>query len=145
MHKSWLLIYGHALVVVITVLLETLTKSPCLQVEHAMYHKTVSVLITIDYRVPQMLHTLGCLRYSPPLDRHIRKRRDIESGHSWEVQLRGCSIWCVELLRREILHGCPNAQVNAILIDFFLYDMVKGVEGSDEPVIPHHRTKSIWY
>ena len=92
-----------------------------------------------------MLHALGCLRYSPPLDRHIREQKDIESGHSWEVQLRGCSIWCVELLRREILHRCPDARVNAILIDFFLYDMVKGVEGSDGLLIPHHRTKSIWY
>ena len=48
-------------------------------------------LSCIDYRVPQMLHTLGCLMYSPVLDNHIRQRRLIPFGHSWEVQLRGMS------------------------------------------------------
>ena len=92
-----------------------------------------------------MLHALGCLRYSPRLDCHIRGLKHIEHGHPWEVQIRGCSIWCVELLRREILRESPEAKVNAILIDFFLYDTVKGGKGHDIPTIPHHRTKSIWY
>lgn len=36
-----------------------------------------------------MLHSLGCLQYSPSLEHHIRQLLPIESGHSWEVQLRG--------------------------------------------------------
>lgn len=39
----------------------------------------------------------------------------------------------------------PDASVNAILIDFFLYDTVKERELSGEEQIPHHRTRSIWY
>ncbi len=118
--------------------------------------------LTLDYRIPQMLHTLSCLRYSPPLEYHIRQLRSIESGHSWEIQLRGrtsrppappklvtvrigCSIWCVELIRREIIRQHPEAQINAILIDFFLYDTMKEREASGEEAIPHHRTRSIWY
>lgn len=42
-----------------------------------------------DYRVPQMLHTLGCISYSPPLEVRIRHHEEIELGHSWEIQLRG--------------------------------------------------------
>lgn len=42
-----------------------------------------------DYRIPQILHTLGCLSYSPPLAGRIQRQEEIESGHSWEVQLRG--------------------------------------------------------
>lgn len=131
-----------------------------------------------DYRIPQMLHTLGCLEYSPPLSSHIRTKKPIASGHNWEIELRGCSIWAVELLRREIeiiqqqdqQHQHQEAEqsspkINAILIDFFLYDMVKAMEkqemeanksaatgdGVGEPVfgnremIPHHRTRSTWY
>lgn len=93
-----------------------------------------------------MLSTLGCLQYSPPLGSHIRRKLLIESGHSWEIQLRGCSIWAVELIRREILRQHPKARVNAILIDFFLYDTIKeriASKGGD--TVPHHRTKSIWY
>jgi hypothetical protein len=42
-----------------------------------------------DYRVPQILNSLGCLWYNPSLDHTIRQKRVIESGHSWEIQLRG--------------------------------------------------------
>ena len=57
----------------------------------------------------------------------------------------GCSIWCVELIRRTILRDHPEAKVNAILIDFFLYDTMKEWELAGEEKIPHHRTRSIWY
>ncbi|KAF2145599.1 uncharacterized protein K452DRAFT_264769 [Aplosporella prunicola CBS 121167] len=98
-----------------------------------------------DYRIPQMLHTLGVISYSPPLEARIRSLQEIESGHSWEIELRGCSIWAVELIRREILKHHPEAKVNAILIDFFLYDTMKELEKAGKEQIPHHRTRSIWY
>ena len=110
-----------------------------------------------------MLHTLGCMMYSPPLERDIRKHIPIKAGSTWEVELRGqsfyfevslsyllteqgCSIWCVELIRREIVKLDSSAEVNAILIDYFLYDKMQELEfakGVDQ--IPHHRTRSIWY
>ncbi|PPJ56604.1 hypothetical protein CBER1_01808 [Cercospora berteroae] len=85
-----------------------------------------------DYRVPQSLHSLGVLTYSPPLEYHVRDLRTIELGDSREVQLRGCSIWAVELIRREILRKYPEATaVNAVLIDFFLYDLAKEKEAQE--------------
>jgi hypothetical protein len=42
-----------------------------------------------DYRVPQILNSMGCLTYCPPLNSAIQERREIPSGGSWEVQLRG--------------------------------------------------------
>lgn len=57
----------------------------------------------------------------------------------------GCSIWAIELLRREILKLQPDAKVNAILLDFFLYDLAKEKEKAGEETLPHHRTRSIWY
>jgi hypothetical protein len=39
----------------------------------------------------------------------------------------------------------PGAHVNAILIDFFLYDSMKELEAAGKEPIPHHRTRSIWY
>ena len=58
----------------------------------------------------------------------------------------GCSIWATEQLRREILKLKPDAKINAILIDFFLYDLAKEKEKNEEDnIIPHHRTRSIWY
>lgn len=118
-----------------------------------------------DYRVPQMLISLGALCCSPSVATAIKRHKIIESGSSWEVQLRGrhptfpgigepkefpdrstaCSIWCVELMQREILKRDPSTHVNAILIDFFLYDTMKELEAAGEEPFPHHRTRSIWY
>ncbi|RDI85713.1 hypothetical protein Vi05172_g4528 [Venturia inaequalis] len=98
-----------------------------------------------DYRIPQMLHIMGCMLFSPPLERDIRKQIAIKSGSTWEIELRGCSIWCVEMIRQEIIKIDPKANVNAILIDFFLYDTMKEVESAGEEQIPHHRTRSIFY
>lgn len=142
-----------------------------------------------------MLHQLGSLVYSPPLESHIRQLKPIPSGSNWEIELRGTSIWCVELIRQEIMRRHPETRVqttasiaekdddvhmdesqeektsdsqegksesppqspspsappsssfnvNAILIDFFLYDTMKELEAKGAESIPHHRTRSIWY
>ena len=124
-----------------------------------------------------MLHQLNCLRYAPKLENHIRDLKPIESGSNWEIELRGASIWCVELIKREIEKQHPEVKmnrqktlsksisesdeseeklkisekprkgcgINAILIDFFLYDTMKNLEAEKNESIPHHRTRSIWY
>lgn len=72
--------------------------------------------------------------------------QSVESSTNDPFALTGCSIWCVELLRREIQRQHPGSKINAILIDFFLYDTVKDQEAKgDSALIPHHRTRSIWY
>ncbi|KAK1147761.1 hypothetical protein N8T08_000274 [Aspergillus melleus] len=158
------------------------------------FHDIDKITMFADYRIPQMLHQLGCLRYSPPLESHIRSRKIIPSGSTWEVELRATSIWCVELIRREIelrhpeakellvpapvhvsksdgpsqyletpdmkaeqekcstqkrrqksVHEIKGPGLNAILIDFFLYDTMKELESDGQESIPHHRTRSIWY
>jgi hypothetical protein len=103
------------------------------------------------------------MSYCPPLENKMRRLELIPSGHTWELQIRGrcqgkgyycksldlsvpgCSIWAVELIRREIVALQPDASVNAILIDFFLYDLAKSKEAAGQEAIPHHRTRSIWY
>ena len=92
-----------------------------------------------------MLQSMGCLRYSPVVETQLKALRKIEHGHSWEVLLRGCSIWCVELICRKIRRKHPEAKVNAILIDFFLYDTVKKQEADKAEMLPHHRTRCTWY
>ena len=184
-----------------------------------------------DYRVPQMLQSMGCLWYSPRLEGRIRRRDLLAPGEEMEVEIRACAIWCVELMRREMqrrgwgvweveveddgdereeshenldepsgsgqhdaadaatvadtqlpthtgtatteaLPGEPvsasasapapkvrkvKMNVNAVLIDYLLYDTAKEREkemldnaeretGADGPqTLPHHRTRSIWY
>ena len=62
-----------------------------------------------------------------------REPRTIERDfRGWEcaddrwVSRSGCSIWAVELIRREIARAHPEAvAVNAVLLDFLLYDLAK--------------------
>ncbi|EEH34114.1 hypothetical protein PAAG_05163 [Paracoccidioides lutzii Pb01] len=171
---------------------------------YGRFHDIDKLTMFADYRIPQMLHTLGCLLYSPPLESHIRQKKPLPSGHRWETELRGTSIWCVELIRRHIekqhsemmkpgayaeltpplttargsavasgsvsvrgedeeKEGDDSAKdvgvdeggvegddvqplgVNAVLIDFLLYDTAKELESQGKESIPHHRTRSIWY
>jgi hypothetical protein len=53
------------------------------------FHDIDKITMFADYRVPQILNSLGCLWYSPALESIIRNKQLIESGHRWEIQLRG--------------------------------------------------------
>ncbi|PHH88897.1 hypothetical protein CDD83_6909 [Cordyceps sp. RAO-2017] len=118
----------------------------CFQgVSYGKFRDIDKITMFADYRVPQILISLGALYCCPPLVAAIKDKRLIESGSHWEVQLRACSIWCVELIRREILRQHPRTKVNAILIDFFLYDTMQELEAQGQAALPHHRTRSIWY
>ncbi|KAJ1338658.1 putative Queuosine Q salvage protein family [Microdochium nivale] len=104
------------------------------------------ITIFADYRIPQILASLGCIEYSPTLLGKITRREIIESGSSFEMQLRAASIWSVDAIQREIRRTHPEAtHVNAVLIDFFLYDTMKQLEAEGKETMPHHRTRSIWY
>lgn len=99
-----------------------------------------------DYRVPVTLTTMNCLQFGPKLEAHLKALKPIPAGSSWEIQLRGASIWCVEQIRREILKKHPEARnINAVLLDFYLYDTAKEMETQGRDMLPHHRTRSIWY
>ncbi|KAL3960269.1 hypothetical protein VFPFJ_06825 [Purpureocillium lilacinum] len=118
----------------------------CFQGEsYGTFRDIDKITMFADYRVPQILISLGALYCSPSVATAIKDKQLLKSGSSWEVQLRACSIWCVELIRREIRRHHPNTHVNAILIDFFLYDKMKELEAEGKEAFPHHRTRSIWY
>jgi hypothetical protein len=98
-----------------------------------------------DYRVPQILHSLGCLRYSPSLISLLNSGKAIESGSRHEVEIRGCSIWCVELLRREIRREWDR-DINAILLDFWLWDEAQKLKNDGTGFnVSFHRTRGIFY
>jgi hypothetical protein len=126
-----------------------------------------SITIFADYRVPQALVYFGLLEYSSnllgvlekhasfhelvghretqtdPLNREMT--HTIPHGDSKEMEIRGCAIWAVELLRQYIakkVHPSPNA----ILIDFYIWDFVTMKKAEmEEKKVPFHRTRSIYY
>ncbi|KAI0827735.1 hypothetical protein BC628DRAFT_1535128 [Trametes gibbosa] len=128
-----------------------------------------------DYRVPQILHHLRILTYPPPLAKLLRAHVHLAPGAPEEVAIRAASIVGVERVRREILRLAREEQgaqeelengdssgdgetagdeeVSSVLIDFYLWDLAKLAEGWEDgvggvetvPMLPIHRTRSIWY
>ncbi|KAF9173214.1 hypothetical protein BGX21_004457 [Mortierella sp. AD011] len=122
-----------------------------------------------DYRVPQALYHFRCLQYSPELLEILDRGEMLPYGSPLEVEIRGNSIWAVELIRRRILeliqkeleerqlhateedlNSAPPKMmtVNAILIDFFIWDFAKAAQLDltlGERPVKVHRTRSIYY
>jgi hypothetical protein len=48
-------------------------------------------------------------------------------------------------MKRQIMRNHPELDVNAVLIDFYLYDLSKELEAKGQESLPHHRTRSVWY
>lgn len=117
---------------------------------HGRFDDIDQITMFADYRVPQVLAHLGILRYSDPLLAVLRSGELLPSGSPTEVEIRACSIWSVELLRRKLVQllqpilSSSSSVVNAITIDFYLWDYAKDhADLMNE--IPIHRTRSIYY
>lgn len=57
--------------------------------DYGEFYDIDKITMFADYRIPQILNSLGCMQYSPLLETTLRKKKPIETGHSWEVQIRG--------------------------------------------------------
>ena len=110
-----------------------------------------------DYRVPQALLALNVIKYSPRLMIMIKSGTLLPHGEREEMEIRGCSIHAVELLRHAISKLLENEvadeklglhekvmNVNSVLLDFYLWNYA-----TEHPELmsefPEHQTRSIYY
>ncbi|KAK7933813.1 hypothetical protein WMY93_004709 [Mugilogobius chulae] len=102
-----------------------------------------------DYRVPQALVYLGALKYSDELMGTLKRGELLPSGDRREVEIRGCSIWAVERIKRHLCRlvqerdkqTCP---INSVIIDFYLWPYAKQ-HHQEMAHIPIHHTRCIYY
>lgn len=106
-----------------------------------------------DYRVPQILHHLRILAYPPSLKHELCTGMPLGAGSREEMSLRAASIIAVERIRSEIMRCGSDWEASCVLIDFYLWDLAKKLQGGKgclegietEGILPVHRTRSIWY
>lgn len=103
-------------------------------------------------RVPQILHFLNLIDYSPELLDKLSNKEYIESGSELEMNLRALSIVAVEELRKEVVILLEqqgrieeSEGINAVLLDFWLWNKAKEWESEGKKMVECHRTRSIWY
>ncbi|EPY82404.1 kinesin family member 27 isoform 3-like protein [Camelus ferus] len=90
-----------------------------------------SITMFADYRLPQVLVYLGALKYSDELLEKLLKGEMLSYGSRQEVEIRGCSLWCVELIRDCLLELIEEKgekssdEINSILLDYYLWDYAR--------------------
>ncbi|KAJ9079940.1 hypothetical protein DSO57_1030365 [Entomophthora muscae] len=124
-----------------------------------LFNDIDQVTMFADYRVPQALVYLGVLEYSQELLSKLKSPDPhLASGDPMEVEIRGNSIWAVELICQKLkpspsdnpsaadqsLTAYSSSQWNAILIDFYLWEFAK-FNSDALSHIPIHRTRSCFY
>ncbi|CAG9796875.1 unnamed protein product [Diatraea saccharalis] len=101
-----------------------------------------------DYRVPQVLLYFGALSYDENLMEKVKNDELLLSGSEEEVEIRGCSIHCVELLKKNIeekIKGRSNVEVpNSSLIDYYLW-CYRRKYADEMNKVPFHKTLGIFY
>ncbi|XP_038660800.1 queuosine salvage protein isoform X1 [Scyliorhinus canicula] len=117
--------------------------------EDGAFHDMTSLTMFADYRIPQALVYLGAMKYSEKLMQKLKQGTLFRSGDCQEVEIRGCSIWCIELILHRILElqaqrGCTNTHINSVLIDYYLWDYARD-HRKDMADIPIHRVRCIYY
>ena len=90
-----------------------------------------------DYIIPNLLRKLGILEYSQDLSSKIDSKELIPRGSPEEVEIRSCTIWAIELIRKEL--EAQNVQVSALNINDYLWSVGANVE------TPFHRTRTTAY
>ncbi|MDQ2884561.1 MAG: queuosine salvage family protein [Chloroflexota bacterium] len=95
--------------------------------------------IYADYKLPQVLRHYNVLEYHSGLAERVDAGSELAAGSVEEIEIRACTIWACELLRRALLqHGC--SMTNAA-IDQRLW--LLGQNGA--AMRPYHRTRTIYY
>lgn len=93
-----------------------------------------------DYKLPQMLRSVGILQYSAELAHKIDSFELLAPGSPEEIEIRSATICAVEELRNKLAER--GRELPAFMIDWWLWDI------SHEEVHegkPHHRTRTIFY
>ncbi|KAJ8922222.1 hypothetical protein NQ315_004159 [Exocentrus adspersus] len=99
-----------------------------------------------DYRIPQTLLWYGVFKYSDDLLSKLKANEILENGDEEEVEIRGCSIHAVELIKEYVAEKLDKSKINSILVDHFLWDFRrKHAKEILEKGLPFHKTFSIYY
>lgn len=92
-----------------------------------------------DYKLPQILESLGVIDYSEELDSDIVNERLIPAGSLKEMELRASSILAIEEMREELVRLGRDITTNEL--DWILWVEAKATKFAK----PHHKTLTTFY
>ncbi|GCE12095.1 queuosine 5'-phosphate N-glycosylase/hydrolase [Tengunoibacter tsumagoiensis] len=95
--------------------------------------------IFADYKLPQVLRHYGVLTYHTSLAQRVDTQELIPAGSEEEIEIRACTIWACELLRRAMERR--GSQLTAADIDLKLWLIGQNAK----EMRPYHRTRTVYY
>lgn len=100
-----------------------------------------------DYRVPQSLLDFGVFEYTDDLLQRLKQTETLPNGDEMEVEIRGCSIHAVELIKDYVNKILPEGKkANGILLDHFLWDYRRQhAKQILQKKLPFHKTYCVYY
>lgn len=104
------------------------------------FHDLDQLTAFSDYKVPQVLHWLGILRYSDDLTARIARREHIPAGSEPEIEIRAATVWACELLRQALADR--GRAIAAHEIDWLLWELGQSLPSD---TLPYHLTPTIFY
>ncbi len=88
-----------------------------------------------DYKLPQILRNFGIISYANQLASQVDNGQLIPSGSRQELEIRGATIWGIELIRQKM------PRYSAAQIDHAVWLISQRQTG----LKPYHRTRTIYY
>jgi len=118
----------------------------CKDTEFTNFYDLERLSAFADYRVPQSLNILGCLKYSKPLICVLNENKIIERGSDIELEIRAGTINACDLIAEKTNETLKNnkckKEINAAVVDNFLWCYVKFRKNRDDKILNHHLTRS---
>ncbi|KAM4698333.1 queuosine 5'-phosphate N-glycosylase/hydrolase [Rhinophrynus dorsalis] len=114
------------------------------------FYDIPEITMFADYRIPQALVHFGAMRYSDELIKKLKEGWLFQNGDVQEMEIRGCSIWAVELVCQHMRKLYEkkgekmSSDINPVLIDHFLWDYARDYREEIKGV-PFHRVRCIYY
>lgn len=90
-----------------------------------------------DYKIPQVMNSLGMLEYSDELNEKIANLEVIEVGSNFETEIRANTLMVIDYIYRKLNKKIPRVDINDYI----------WLLGQDKSKInkPYHRTRTVNY
>ncbi|ETO23699.1 hypothetical protein RFI_13480 [Reticulomyxa filosa] len=107
------------------------------------FHNIHQITCFADYRIPQLLQSLGIIQYSERLQTIIHSKKLIPQNSRFEILIRSATICAVEKIKfftSQLFHK----QYTSMQLDVLLWNRGE-LLSKNNLLAPHHRTLSIFY
>ena len=97
-----------------------------------------------DYRIPQLLRTVGVMSYSQDLASLVDSNTILPAGSNYEVYIRAATVVAVELLVKELRETYNIHTMTAVKLDWYLWQLGEK-RHQQHQLQPFHKVKTIFY